>query len=68
MLALRLTEGLIFDQFRERFHTDISANMMRAAKELEKQGLVRISSESLALSVKGFLVSNAIIAYLLKNT
>ena len=68
MLALRLTEGLIFDQFRERFHTDISANMMRAAKELEKQGLVRISSESLALSVKGFLVSNAISAYLLKNT
>ena len=68
MLALRLNEGLIFEQYRERFGADISEKLIRAAMELQKNGLCRVSHEAISLTTKGFLVSNAIIGYLLENT
>lgn len=68
MLALRLSEGLKFEQFEKRFHQPISDKMLKAAQRLADQGLVKLSPDSISLTVKGFLVSNAVIAYLLQNT
>lgn len=68
MLALRLTEGLEFVKYRERFSHSISDKMISAAMRLQQQGLCRVSDSSITLTVKGFLVSNAVIAYLLENT
>lgn len=62
MLALRLTEGLIFSRFEERYGYPVSEKMILTAKRLEQQGLCRVSDQSIALTVRGFLVSNAVIA------
>ena len=68
MLALRLKDGLVFDRYRERFGEDVSESMMRAAEKLSESGLAELSASSLSLTVKGFLVSNSVISYLLQNT
>ena len=68
MLALRLTEGLVLDRYRERFTREVSDRFIAAAKQLESQGLCLVSDRSVSLTVKGFLVSNAVIAYLIENT
>ena len=68
MLRLRLTEGLIFKEFRERFGRELDQQMIKKASALIPQRLVELNRERLRLTVKGFLVSNAIIAYLLDNT
>ena len=68
MLALRLSEGLIFDRYRERFGSEVSERIMMNAGMLQRAGLVEITPCSLSLTVKGFLVSNSVIAYLLQNT
>ncbi len=68
MLALRLCEGLKFERFEKRFHQPISDKMLKAAQRLADQGLVKLSPDSISFTVKGFLVSNAVIGYLLQNT
>ncbi len=68
MLALRLTEGLIFDRFKQRFGHPLSDRFMRSAGMLTEKGFATLTSSSLSLTVKGFLVSNAVIGYLLENT
>ena len=68
MLALRLTEGLLFDRYQERFGTPVSEKLVSAAKQLQSQGLCNVSDKAISLTVKGFLVSNAVISYLLENT
>ncbi len=65
MLALRLTEGLRFDRYQKRFGHTIPDRLVAAAKRLEQQGLCRVSDQAVSLTVKGFLVSNAVISYLL---
>jgi oxygen-independent coproporphyrinogen-3 oxidase len=68
MLALRLTEGLVFDQYKARFGKEVSQRLIKAAERLEQQGLCNVTDDNVSLTVKGFLVSNAVIAYLLENT
>ena len=68
MLALRLTEGLMFDKYQHRFGYPVSNKLISAAKILEQQGLCHVKGKGISLTVKGFLVSNAVIAYLLENT
>ena len=68
MLALRLTEGLRFDRYRERFGEEISNDLLHRAEKLRDSGYVFLTPSSLSLTVRGFLVSNAVIAYLLENT
>ena len=65
MLALRLTEGLDFEKYKERFGRPVSQRMIESAKKLQQQGLCHVSDTAISLSVKGFLVSNSVIAYLL---
>ena len=68
MLALRLTEGVVFEKYEQRFGKSVSKELIAAAKVLMKQGLCCVSDKGIALTVKGFLVSNSVIAYLLENT
>lgn len=68
MLALRLSEGLNFEHYRERFGEEISRELLIRAEKLKAEGYVNLTPASLSLTVKGFLVSNAVIAYLIENT
>ncbi len=65
MLALRLTEGLCKDKYKERFGKDIDQKLIKKAITLEKEGLVTVTQDSISLTVKGFLVSNSVISFLL---
>lgn len=65
MLGLRLTEGITQERYRERFGRDIPEAMLERARPLEKAGYVVLSPQGLALTRKGFLVSNAVLAALL---
>lgn len=67
MLALRLTEGLIFENFRNRFGKDVPDSLIRKAEMLEKHGLVICGEENISLTKEGFLLSNAVICELLAN-
>lgn len=62
MLALRLSEGLIFEKFKNRFGHSVSKNLICKAKKLEKHGLLSISDKAISLTVNGFLVSNSVIS------
>ena len=68
MLALRLTEGLIFERYHSRFGHPVPEQLIAAARRLEQQGLCIVSERAVSLTVKGFLVSNAVISYLSENT
>lgn len=65
MLGLRLAEGINNYRFRERFDTDIPQKYFDRAKLLEKIGLVRVGENHIALTEKGLIVSNAVIAKIL---
>ena len=65
MLALRLSEGLIFENFKNRFGHSVSERIICKAKELEKHGLVTVSDSAISLTVNGFLVSNSVISSLI---
>lgn len=67
MLALRLSEGLRFDRFEERYGHPVNERLLRSSKPLVANGLVKLTASSLSLTVKGFLVSNSVIGYLLDN-
>ncbi|MBQ6092272.1 MAG: radical SAM family heme chaperone HemW [Clostridia bacterium] len=64
MLRLRLAEGLSDGAFRERFGKHLPEGMFRKAKVLETHGLLRVTQDTIALTKRGFLVSNAIIGEL----
>lgn len=64
MLNLRLSEGLNFKKFIERFGYSVPEKLIFKAKELEKHGLLTVDEDKISLSVKGFLVSNSVIASL----
>lgn len=68
ILRLRLKEGVRFKEYRERFHKEINNKLLDKASSLLASGLVELSDEGICLTVKGFLVSNSIIAYLLNKT
>lgn len=65
MLALRLSEGLIFSEYEKRFSKPVPEKMLIKAAELEKHGLVTINKNAIALTVKGFLLSNSVICALI---
>ena len=64
MLALRLSRGLVFEEYKSRFGKDYPKEKLKKAEELQKHGLLTISESSLSLTEKGFLLSNSIIAEL----
>ena len=65
MLALRLSRGLVFSEFKERFKTDLPELVIKKARLLQKGDLLAVDGEKIALTDKGMLVSNSIISELL---
>lgn len=61
-LALRLCEGLSNERYRARFGKDIPREYFENAERLESVGLVKLTGDSIALTPKGFLLSNAVTA------
>ena len=65
MLALRLSEGLVFKKYEERYNEKLDDKTIRMAKKLEKHGWVICNDESIALTERGFLLSNPVIRKLI---
>ena len=64
MLRLRLTEGLSDAAFFARFGKHLPQNTFNAAARLEPLGLLTVQNGTIALTKRGFLVSNAVIGSL----
>ncbi len=67
MLALRLSRGLIFKEYEDRFGEKISNELIKKARIFAKQGLCVCDSEHISLTDEGMLVSNSIIGELYEN-
>lgn len=67
MLALRLSKGLVFSEYENRFGEKISNELIKKASILAKQGLCICDSEHISLADEGMLVSNTIIGELYEN-
>lgn len=65
MLALRLSSGLCFSDFSEKFGKSIDCKIKQKAESLAKHGLCEINNDSISLTDKGMLVSNSVIFTLL---
>ncbi|MCH4238850.1 MAG: radical SAM family heme chaperone HemW [Oscillospiraceae bacterium] len=65
MLRLRLTQGLTEQDCQKRYRTGIPDNLRRTAKKYEAAGLTEVTADSVRLTAKGFLVSNALLAEML---
>ena len=65
MLQLRLAGGLNFAALHSRFHYTFSASDMAFFEQLAAGGLCTLSGDSVALTPKGMLVENAILARLI---
>ncbi len=67
MLALRLSEGLIFENFEKRYNKPLPENIIAKAKEMEKHKLVKVTDKNISLTVDGFLISNSVICNLITS-
>ena len=65
MLALRLAEGLDLEKYRNLFGVDLLRSRHIEIGEAERGGYLTVSNGRLALTEKGFYVSNYIISSLL---
>ena len=65
MLRLRLCEGLIFSEVKERFGHGVPENIIEKCERFSRAGLTVCDGEHIALTRRGFLVSNAVIAGLM---
>ncbi len=62
MLKLRLKKGLIFTEFEKYFNCDFPKKWLENSQKFTQHGLLKISKDSINLTTKGFIVSNAIIS------
>lgn len=62
MLSLRLAKGLSLKEFEKKFKKKLPERLIKKALIFEKQGLVNCDENKIALTVKGFLLSNQIIS------
>ena len=65
MLALRLSDGFSLSEYRELFSEDFADGKQDIISAYLKNGYLKIDSDRLKLTPKGFYVSNAIMAELL---
>ena len=65
MLRLRLSDGLVNEEYQKKFGASIPEEYFKKAKKFEDFELVKIHENSIALTSKGFLVSNKIISDLI---
>lgn len=64
MLSLRLADGLSLDRLTRLKGAEYSRQAEKRAERLEREGLARIADGRIALTDRGFLLSNSIILYL----
>lgn len=67
MLSLRTDSGLSFEKFKVLFGESISESLLREADLLSKHNLLDIDENRIALTERGFLLSNTIITRLLSK-
>lgn len=67
MLNLRLSEGLNFKKYKERYSKEIPQKLIEKAKEFEAHSLAKVAADSVSLTAEGFLVSNAVISSLIET-
>lgn len=65
MLRLRLTDGVRFDDYKERFSSPLPDTFLKKARSFAGQGLMTLTDERASLTRNGFLVSNYILSELL---
>ena len=65
MLRLRLSDGIIFEDYKNRFGEDFPAEIIKKADRFVKDGLLRLTETALSLTPDGFLISNYIISELI---
>lgn len=65
MLRLRLTDGLYFKDYFQKFKKEFSKSQIQKCMEFEKRGLIKMSEKGISLTPEGFLVSNYIISELI---
>ena len=66
MLRLRLSEGLIFEEYERKFGVKIKEDKLESMKKYEKAGLLVIDDLGIRLTPEGFLLSNMIIGEMLE--
>lgn len=64
MLALRLSDGLVFDKYESRYGCALTEGFFEKVSFFEKQGLMVRDSRHIALTAEGYLLSNTVIAEL----
>ena len=65
MLRLRLTDGVRFDEFQNRFGKGFPDSIVKKAEDLMKYGVIISDKSGIRLTENGFLLSNSVIAELL---
>ncbi len=65
MLALRLTEGLVFREFEKRFQKPLSPVTLQKIKTYARHGFMVLDEDHAAFTPKGFLVSNSVLSEIL---
>lgn len=65
MLRLRLKDGIIFEDFEKRFGKAFPRDIIKKTEKFLKNELMKFDEKSMALTEKGFLLSNSIIAELI---
>ncbi len=60
MLRLRLSEGIIFEEYKKRFG-DFPKDKIKKAELLARHGLITLKKDGFCLTKKGFLLSNSVI-------
>ncbi|MBQ8227597.1 MAG: radical SAM family heme chaperone HemW [Clostridia bacterium] len=61
MLKLRLKDGLIFEECKKRFSDFSETEYIQKAEPMLKAGFMKLDDKSLAITTRGFLISNSII-------
>ncbi len=65
MLALRLKEGLLFGEYEIKFGEKIDEEILKRAEKFSRMGLLTLTKEGMALTARGFLLSNTVIGELI---
>ena len=66
MLRLRLSQGLLFEEYEEKYAETIEKAKIENLRKYEKAGLVIIDDKGIRLTREGFLLSNVIIGEMLE--
>ena len=65
MLRLRLSDGIVFKEYKNRFGENFPKEITKKADRFIKEGLISITESNLSLTPDGFLISNYIISELI---